>query len=105
MPSNAPAPAWPQVSDNKIWIDAAWTGNCCSEQNLPDIYIYDTVAKKWQTKPGLPEERRRGGGAAVLRGRDIYLVAGNRGGHGAGKGHTLAWFDKYNIDSDQWTVN
>lgn len=93
------------AADNKIWIISAWTGNCCSEQNVPDIYIYDTIAKKWQTKPGLPEERRRGGAAAVLHGRDIYLVAGNRGGHGAGKGRTLAWFDKYNIDSYQWTVN
>jgi Malectin domain/Kelch motif len=93
------------VADGKIWIVSAWTGNCCKEPNVPFIYIYDPVTKKWQTKPGLPEPRRRGGGAAVLYGREIYVVAGNRGGHGQGRGVALAWFDKYNIDTDTWTLN
>lgn len=93
------------VADAKIWIVSAWTGNCCQEPNVPSIYIYDTVTKTWTTKAGLPEPRRRGGGAAVLRGREIYLVAGNRGGHGAGKGQALPWFDKYNIDTNVWTTH
>lgn len=93
------------VADNKIWIVSSWTGNCCKEKNVPDIYVYDTTSKKWQKKAGLPEYRLRGAAAAVLYGRDIYVVGGNRGGHGLGNGHVFAWFDKYNIDDNQWTVN
>jgi Kelch motif len=92
------------TADSKVWIVSAWTGNCCKEPNAPMIYVYDTIAKKWATKPGLPKARRRGSGAAVLYGRDIYLVGGNRGGHDI-SAVSLSWFDKYNIDTDQWTTN
>jgi len=67
-----------------------------------DIWIYDTVAGNWTTKAGLPEARRRGGAAAVLHGRDIYVVGGARGGH-ANQRETVAWFDRYSIDQDEWT--
>jgi len=80
-------------------------GNCCNEQNVAEILMFDTLTNTWSNKTGLPEHRRRGGGAAVLYGRDIYVVAGNRGGHGEGIGQALAWVDKYNIDTDQWTTN
>lgn len=78
------------------------------EQNVPDIYNYDLIVETWQTKPGLSQERRRGGAAAALHGRgDIHLVAGkDRDGHSAGKVYTRARFDTYNIDNnEQWTVN
>lgn len=91
------------VADDKIWIVSAWKSNCCDEKNVRDIWIYDTAAKNWTTRAGLPAARRRGGAAAVLRGRDIYVVGGARGGHGSLR-ETVAWFDRYSIDRDEWTT-
>jgi hypothetical protein len=86
----------------KIWIVSSWTGSYPYEVNVPDIYIYDTVDNSWSTKPGLPENRRRGGAAAVLFNDEIYVSHGNRGGHGS-HAESLAWLDKYNIATDSWT--
>jgi len=89
------------VADDKIWIVSAWKFNCCNEKNVRDIWIYDTIAKNWTTKAGLPKARRRGGSAAVLHNREIFVVGGARGGHGSER-ETVAWFDKYSIDDDEW---
>ena len=68
--------------------------------------IYDPVADKWSTKPGLPESRRRGGSASVLVGRRIYVSHGNRGGHETGNFSTsLNWLDYYDIDLNVWVTN
>jgi N-acetylneuraminic acid mutarotase len=57
-------------------------------------------------KDGLPEERRRGGAAAILVGNKIYVSHGNRGGHETGNFATsLPWLDYYNIDEDKWYTN
>ena len=70
------------------------------------IQIYDTVNDSWSTKPGLPEERRRGSAAAVRVGRRIYVSHGNRGGHETGNfSTTYGWLDFYDIDQERWVTN
>ena len=94
--------------DEKIWIMSAWTGNYPNETAVADIYIYDPSMDSWAIKTGLPENRRRGGAAAVFVDRngtrEIYVSHGNRGGHGA-HAQALGWLDKYNVDTDTWTTN
>lgn len=68
--------------------------------------IYNIHNDTWTTRNGLPEERRRGGAAAVLAGRKIYVSHGNRGGHETGNFSTsYGWLDYYDIDTDTWTTN
>lgn len=68
--------------------------------------IYNTLTDTWSTKTGLPENRRRGGAAAVLVGDKIYVSHGNRGGHEtANHSTTLGWLDYYDISEDQWYTN
>jgi hypothetical protein len=64
------------------------------------------VKDKWLTKPGLPEERRRGAAASVLVGQRIYVSHGNRGGHETGNfSTTLGWLDYYDITQGRWYTN
>lgn len=90
----------------KIWIVSAWTGNCCREKSVANVLVFDTKTLEWnETKTSLPEERRRGGGAAAVRiGSSIYVVGGNRGGHGA-HSTAVAWFDRYDMDADEWEIH
>ena len=94
--------------EDSIFIVSSWTGNYPNETNVADIHIYNTTDDSWSTRSGLPEERRRGGAAAVLVGRngtrEIYVSHGNRGGHGEAA-VALGWLDKYDVDRDQWTTN
>ena len=95
------------IADNgMIWIVSAWTGSFPRETNVADIHVYDTLADSWSTRDGLPENRRRGGAAAVLVGRRIYVSHGNRGGHETGNfAQSLGWLDYYDVDADEWTTN
>ena len=70
---------------------------------VPDIWVYDTLGRNWTTRAGLATNRRRGSAAAVLYGREIYVVGGARGGH-ANARQTVAWFDRYSIDRNVWEV-
>ena len=96
------------VVDDSIFIVSSWTGSFPNEENTADIFIYNTTGNTWSSRHGLPEERRRGGAAAVLVERDgkreVYVSHGNRGGHG---NHAIAlgWLDKYDVDLDQWTTH
>jgi N-acetylneuraminic acid mutarotase len=92
--------------DGKVWIVSAWTGVYPKETNADKIYIFDPDTNKWSTKPGLPEYRRRGGAAAVVVGRKIYVSHGNRGGHETGNHATsLGWLDYYDVDKDTWVTD
>jgi hypothetical protein len=95
--------------DDAIFIVSSWTGYYPNEVNTEYIYIYNTTANVWSTRPGLPEPRRRGGAAQVLvvrsnNQREIYVSHGNRGGHGD-QAVSYGWLDKYNVDLNQWTTN
>ena len=87
-----------------VYIISSWRGGFPEEKNNEFVYIYNVTSDEWTQKDGLPEPRLRGGGAAVkYRGR-IYLLAGNRGGHG-GHATTLGWVDAYIIKKDRWITN
>lgn len=92
------------AAEGKVWIASSWRGKFPREKNNALIYIYDVANDSWSTAKGLPVDRRRGGAAAVKRGDFIYVVGGNRGGHG-GHAKTLTWMDAYNYKTDTWTVN
>eukprot|EP00178_Gracilaria_changii_P008412 TRINITY_DN25601_c0_g1_i1.p1 TRINITY_DN25601_c0_g1~~TRINITY_DN25601_c0_g1_i1.p1 ORF type:complete len:591 (-),score=69.20 TRINITY_DN25601_c0_g1_i1:317-2089(-) len=91
------------AAQGKVWIVSSWTGGFPFEKNNDKIFIYDVASKSWSTRAGLPAWRRRGGAAAVLRGDWIYVVAGNRGGHGA-HATSLPWMDAYNYKTNSWRV-
>lgn len=85
----------------KIWIISSWTGGFPFERNNAKIFIYDVANDTWETKDGLPEPRRRGGGACIRVKNLIYLIGGNRGGHGE-HATSLSWVDAYNFRKDRW---
>lgn len=88
---------------NKIWVVTSWKGGFPKEQNNDKVWVYDIASSSWSTRAGLPEWRQRGGAAAVLRGDFIYVLAGNRGGHG-NHATTLGWVDAYNYKTDKWFI-
>lgn len=90
--------------DGKVWIPSSWKGDYPNEVNHDRIIIYDTVVDEWSTLPGLPAHRLRGGAASVLHENKIYVVGGNRGGHGD---HATAygWMDAYNLASGEWELD
>ncbi|CAN8071145.1 unnamed protein product [Agarophyton chilense] len=90
--------------NNKIYIASSWTKGFPFEENSDKMYIYDIASNSWSTRPGLPEARRRGGSACVLYDDKIYVVAGNRGGHGA-HATTLGWMDYYDLQTQTWVTN
>lgn len=88
---------------NKIWVVTSWKGGYPREQNNDKVWVYDIGKNKWSTRPGLPNWRQRGGAAAVRRGDFIYVVAGNRGGHGK-HATTLGWVDAFNWKTSKWFI-
>lgn len=90
------------VAARKVWIVSSWTGKFPFEKNNDKIYVFDVVGRKWSTRNGMQASRLRGGGASVVRGDWIYVVAGNRGGHGQ-HATSLTWMDAYNYKTNTWT--
>jgi IPT/TIG domain/Kelch motif/Glucose / Sorbosone dehydrogenase len=88
---------------DEIWIPTAWSGNYPNEVGVPLMYIYNVTANTWRTKPGLNATRQRGGAAAQHFNGSIYVSHGNQGGHGA-HATSLAYFDRYDIATEQWTA-
>lgn len=86
----------------KVWIVSSWTGAYPFERNNDKIWIYDVAKNSWSTKQGMSADRSRGGAAAVRRGNWIYVVAGNRGGHGK-HAQSLTWMDAYNWRTGKWS--
>lgn len=89
------------VAGGKIWVVASWKGDYPREQNNDKVYVYDIKSDKWSTRPGMPANRRRGGAAAVVKGNLIYVVAGNRGGHGS-HATSLSYMDAFNWKTGRW---
>ena len=86
-----------------VWIVASWTANYPNEENNDLVFEYKLSSDTWVTHPGLPDERNRGGAASVLVDNLIYVLAGNRGGHGE-HAESLPWVDAFDIDTKKWTV-
>jgi hypothetical protein len=66
----------PVVFDGKIYV--------LGEPPLPDVYIYDPAADRWEKGPAVPGDRLRGGAGVVVHDGLIYLVAGHQLGLRAG---------------------
>lgn len=93
------------ASGSKIYIAGAWFGGFPSEKNHDATFVFDTETASWADDlPALPEPRRRGGGAAVISDDKLWLVGGNRGGHGRGS-QTLGWMDYLDLKTGKWTTN
>lgn len=96
------------VVGHEIWLVGAWTGDFPDEDLVENIWVYDTDSDTWDnSRPGIPEDRRRGSTTAVLvernETREIYVSHGNIGGHNP-DAVALAQFDKLNVDTGEWTV-
>ena len=85
-----------------VYVVGAWFGSFPRESAHDKTYVYDTVADKWTDEPGLPKDRRRGGGALVLHNNKLYLGMGNVGGHGA-HATSVGWLDVFDmVKKDEW---
>lgn len=89
------------VAGGKVWIPTSWKGGYPREKNNNKVYVYDVKKDQWSTRPGMKESRQRGGAASVVRGQYIYVVGGNRGGHGA-HAKSLPWMDAFNWKTGRW---
>lgn len=87
------------VFENRIYVVGAMTGQYPKEPPLPNVYVYDPAADRWQTGPEIPAGRRRGGAGAVLHDGEIYVVAGITNGHYDGH---VAWVDAFNPRTARW---
>lgn len=86
-----------------VYIVSAWYGRSPSESNVSKLWIFHTNTYTWESRPGLPISRRRGGAAAVLFGTRIYVLCGNRGGHGP-PSRSLGWVDYYDLRTRKWVT-
>lgn len=87
---------------SSVWIAASWKKFFPYEEVNENVYEYNVKEDKWYFWPPMPADRNRGGAAAVHRGDYIYVVAGNRGGHGA-HATSLGWVDEFNWRTKEWT--
>lgn len=89
----------PVVYDGKIYVLGALTGSGRGEPPLPDVYIYDPAADRWEKGPAIPADRLRGGAGVVVHDGLIYLVAGHQLGHSSGH---VPWLDSFNPKTGEW---
>jgi N-acetylneuraminic acid mutarotase len=89
----------PVVYDGKIYVLGALTGSGRGEPPLPDVYIYDPAADRWEKGPAIPADRLRGGAGVAVHGGLIYLVAGHQLGHSSGH---VPWLDTLNPKTGEW---
>jgi N-acetylneuraminic acid mutarotase len=89
----------PVVYDGKIYVLGALTGSGRGEPPLPDVYIYDPAADRWEKGPAVPTDRLRGGAGVTVYNDLIYLVAGHQLGHSSGH---VPWLDSFNPKTGEW---
>ncbi|MEX2400987.1 MAG: DUF1668 domain-containing protein [Rhodothermales bacterium] len=87
--------------DGKIYVVGAWTGGFPTEQGITHVLIYDPEEDAWTTGPEIPEPRRRGAAGAVVYDDHIYVVSGNRGGHGP-HATAVTWLDRLDPRAGTW---
>ncbi|HXH19886.1 MAG TPA: kelch repeat-containing protein [Chitinophagales bacterium] len=86
--------------NGKVYVVGAFTGNCCHETPIPNIYIYNPVTKVWTVGPEIPAARRRGAAGCVVYNNKFYLVCGIIDGHSSG---WVPWLDVYDPQTNTWT--
>ena len=84
----------------KIYVAGAFTGNCCHETPVANIYIYDPATKQWSAGPLIPAARRRGAAGCVIQNNKLYLVCGITDGHSSG---WVPWLDVFDLQTNTWT--
>ncbi len=84
----------------KIYVAGAFTGNCCHETPVTNIYIYDPATKAWSAGPLIPAARRRGAAGCVIQNNKLYLVCGITDGHSSG---WVPWMDVFDLQTNTWT--
>lgn len=89
------------AAGGSVWIAASWWGFYPFEKNNKHVYEYKVAADKWVKHPGMQARRSRGGAASILRGSLIFVVAGNRGGHGP-HSKSVPWVDAFNWKTKKW---
>lgn len=91
----------PVAIGSKIYMIGAFT--CCYpvENNINNVWIFDTNTRQWSKKPGMPANRMRGGAGAAVHNGKIYLVGGNTHGHSGG---AVNWFDEFDPATGKWTT-
>ena len=82
-------------------LGAQVDGGFPNEASEPGIHVFDTLSQTWSLDGQVPEERRRGSAAAVVRDGKIYLLGGNTQGHNGG---AVPWLDRYDPETGQWQV-
>lgn len=86
-----------------VWIVASWKKFFPFEEVNEHVYEFNVQQNKWYFWPPMPANRNRGGAAAVHKGDFIYVIAGNRGGHGA-HATSLGWMDAFNWRKKEWST-
>ncbi|NND89444.1 MAG: hypothetical protein HKN42_01170 [Granulosicoccus sp.] len=89
----------PVVFDGRIWVVGAMT--CCypREGNVSHVWSYSPASNVWEQGVEIPEARRRGSAATVVRDGKIYLAGGNTLGHDGG---AVSWFDEFDPSTGAW---
>ena len=87
--------------EGKIYVAGAWTDRNAAQVGISHVWIYDPTADEWTRGPEIPEHRRRGSAGAVVHGDQLYLIAGNVGGHGP-HATAVTWLDRLNLETGEW---
>ena len=91
----------PVAIGNSIYIIGALTGAFPDEPSVTSVRVIDTDTGLWSIAGEIPTDRLRGSTTAVLYEGDIYISGGNTKGHDGG---AVAWFDKFDPDTGDWTT-
>lgn len=85
----------------KIYVPTSWYGSAPRESINEDMWVFDIDKRTWSKLPAIPENRRRAAAASVVYNQKIYVLGGNRGGHGS-HSVSLGWVDAYNLITNKW---
>jgi len=86
--------------NGKVYVVCAFTGSCCHETPVSNIYIFDPATKTWSTGPQIPAGRRRGAAGCVVYNNKIYVACGITDGHSSG---WVPWLDVFDPQTNTWT--
>lgn len=91
----------PVVWQDRIVLAGAMTGAYPHETALDRMLIYTPATNAWSWGLEIPENRRRGGAGAVMKGNTLYMVCGIRNGHWDGWVH---WLDRVDLATGNWEI-
>lgn len=92
----------PIVHQQYIVIISGYTHECCDEQTLTSVYLFDTKSQQWSTGSSIPPEFRRGAAGIAAAGGYIYVGGGLTGGHHQDGTKSYRSFHRYDPDNDRW---